>query len=198
MRNVVLWVGMSLDGFTSGENERLDWLVPHATQPEAHEVFQRLRERADTILLGRVNYEGFLGYWPQVKDDQNASPNDKAISRWLDNTQKVVFSQTLREVTWRNARLAHRDAAEEVAALKRDDGRDIIIQNSTRLAQSLLAADLVDELALVVAPVALGKGRALFAGLPGQIELERAELKPVKDGTIVVRYRVKHADSRSR
>ena len=198
MRNVVLWVGMSLDGFTSGENERLDWLVPHATQPEAHEVFQRLRERADTILLGRVNYEGFLGYWPQVKDDPKASPNDKAISRWLDDTEKVVFSQTLREVTWKNARLARRDAAEEVAALKRDDGRDIIIQNSTRLAQSLLAADLVDELALVVAPVALGKGRALFAGLPCQLELERAELKPVKDGTIVVRYGVKHADSRSR
>jgi dihydrofolate reductase len=197
MRNVVLWVGMSLDGFTSGENEQLDWLVPHATQPEAHEAFQRLRERADTILLGRVNYEGFLGYWPHVKDDPNASPTDKAISRWLDDTEKVVFSRTLRDVTWQNARLARREAAEEVAALKRDAGKDIIIQNSTRLAQSLLAADLVDELALTVAPVAVGKGRALFAGLPRQIDLERAELKPVKDGTIVVRYMVKHAGSRS-
>jgi len=192
MRNVVLWVGMSLDGFTSAENERLDWLVPHATQPEAHEVFQRLRERADTILLGRVNYEGFLGYWPRVQNDPAASPNDKAISRWLDDTDKVVFSRTLREVTWKNARLARRDAAEEVAALKRNDGKDIIIQNSTRLAQSLLAADLVDELALVVAPVAVAKGRALFAGLPRQVELERVELKPVKDRTIVVRYEVKH------
>ena len=52
----------------------------------------------------------------------------------------------------------------------------------------------MDELALVVAPVALGKGRALFAGLPRQVELERTELKPVKDGTIVVRYAVKPAD----
>ena len=197
MRNLVLWVGMSLDGFTSGENEQLDWLVPHATQPEAHEVFRRLRERADTILLGRVNYEGFAGYWPAVKDDPNASPTDKAISRWLDDTEKVVFSRTLRDVTWKNARLARRDAAEEVAALKREPGNDIIIQNSTRLAQSLLAADLVDELALTIAPVAVGKGRALFAGLPRQIELERVDLTPVKDGTLVVRYRVKHADGRS-
>ena len=192
MRNVVLWVGMSLDGFTSGENEQLDWLVPHATQPEAHEVFQHVRERAGTILLGRVNYEGFLGYWPGVKDDPKASPNDKAISRWLDDTEKVVFSRTLREVTWKNARLARREAAEEVAALKRGDGKDIIVQNSTRLAQSLLAADLVDELALTVAPVAVGKGRALFAGLPRQVELERVELNPVKVGTIVVRYAVNH------
>ena len=191
MRKVVLWIGMSLDGFTSAENERLDWLVPHATQPEPQEVFRRLRERADTILLGRVNYEGFLGYWPQVRNDPKASPDDKAISAWLDDTEKVVFSRTLREVTWKNARLARRDAAQEVAALKRDGGKDIIIQNSTRLAQSLLAADLVDELALVVAPVAVGKGRALFAGLSRQIELERSELEPVKDGTIVVRYKVK-------
>jgi dihydrofolate reductase len=195
MRSVVLWVGMSLDGFTSGENEQLDWLVPHATQPEAHEVFQRLRERADTILLGRVNYEGFLGYWPQVKDDPKASPTDRAISRWLDDTEKIVFSRTLRDVTWQNARLARRDAAEEVAALKRGGGKDIIIQNSTRLARSLLEADLVDELALVVAPVVAGKGRALFAGLPRHIELERTELTPAKDGTIVVRYRVNHADN---
>jgi dihydrofolate reductase len=193
MRNVVLWIGMSLDGFTSGENERLDWLVPHATQPEAQEVFQRLRERADTILLGRVNYEGFLGYWPKVKDDPKASSNDKAISRWLDDTTKVVFSRTLRDVTWQNSRLARRDAAEEVAALKRDAGEDIIIQNSTRLAQSLLAADLVDEVALIVAPVAIGKGRALFAGLPHQIDFERIQLTPVSDGTMVVRYRVKAA-----
>jgi dihydrofolate reductase len=193
MRNVVLWVGMSFDGFTSGENEQLDWLVPHATQPEAFEVFQRLRERADTVLVGRVNYEGYFGYWPKVKDDPNASPNDKAISRWLDDVEKVVFSRTLREVSWKNARLATREAADEVAALKQQSGKDIIIQNSTRLAQSLLAADLVDELALTVAPVAIGKGRALFSGLPRQLDLDLAELTRTKDGTFVVRYQVKHS-----
>lgn len=192
MRKVVLWVGMSLDGFTSGENEQLDWLVPHATQPEAHAMFERIRERADTIVLGRVNYEGFFGYWPSVQDDPNASANDKAISRWLDDTPKVVFSRTLSEVTWKNARLARRDAAEEVAALKRERGKDIIIQNSTRLARTLLAADLVDELALTIAPVVVGKGRALLAGLPRQANLDRIELVSAKDGTIITRYAVKH------
>ena len=192
MRNVVLWVGMSFDGFTSGENEQLDWLVPHATTPEGHEIFSRLRERADTILVGRVNYEGFAGYWPSVKDDPKASPNDRAISRWLDDVPKVVFSRTLREVTWKNARLARRDAAEEVAALKREKGKDILIQNSTRLTQSLLAADLVDELQILVAPVAIGKGRALFGGLPRPVDLELIEQSRLKDGTLAVRYRVKH------
>jgi dihydrofolate reductase len=191
MRNVVLWVGMSFDGFTSGENEQLDWLVPHANQPAAHEIFSRLRERADTILVGRVNYEGYFGYWPSVKDDPKAAPHDKALSRWLDDVQKVVFSRTLKEVTWKNARLARRDAAEEVAALKQEARNDIIIQNSTRLAQTLLAADLVDELQILVAPVAIGKGRALFAGLPRQLDLELVEHTRLGDGTCAVRYRVK-------
>jgi dihydrofolate reductase len=193
MRKVVLWIGMSLDGFTSGVNEQLDWLAPHATRPEAHAVFRRLRERCDTVLVGRVNYDGFFGYWPKVKDDPNAPPNDIAISRWLDDVPKVVFSRTLREVTWKNARLAKGSAAEEVAALKRAPGKDILIQNSTRLAQSLLAAGLVDELQITVAPVAVGAGRALFAGVPRPIDLALVELTRIDDGTLVVRYDVKRS-----
>jgi dihydrofolate reductase len=191
MRNVVLWIGMSFDGFTSGVNERLDWLVPHATRPEGHAIFSRLRERCDTVLLGRVNYEGFLGYWPKVKDDPAASPNDVAISRWFDDVPKVVFSRTLREVKWKNARLAKGDGAAEVAALKREPGKDILIQNSTRLTQSLLAAGVVDELQIIVAPVVLGGGRALFSGLPHQIDLTHTETTPFDDGTFCVRYQVK-------
>ena len=184
---------MSLDGFTSGVNEQLDWLVPHATQPESEAIFRRLRERSDTVLLGRVNYEGFLGYWPTVKDDPKASRTDVDISRWLDDVPKVVFSRTLREVTWKNARLAKGSAAEEVAALQRAPGKDIIIQNSTRLAQSLLAAGLVDELQITVVPVAVGAGRALFSGLPKQIDLGLGELTRFADGTLFLRYEVKRA-----
>jgi len=193
MRKVVLWIGMSLDGFTSGPDEKLDWLVPHATRPLPMTTFRRLRERCDTVLVGRVNYEGFLGYWPKVKDDPGASRGDVEISRWLDSVPKVVFSRTLREVTWHNARLAKGNAAEEVAALKRAPGKDIILQNSTRLAHSLMAAGLVDELQIIVAPVVLGAGRALFTGLPRRIDLGPAELNPSDDGAFVVRYEVKRA-----
>ena len=186
---------MSFDGFTAGPNEDLRWLVPHATTPEGEAVYKRLRERCDTVLVGRVNYEGYLGYWPQVKDDPKASLTDREISRWLDDVPKVVFSRTLREVKWKNARLAKGSAAEEVAALKRASGRDIIIQNSTRLAQSLLAAGLVDELQLMVVPVVLGAGRALFAGLPQPIDLSLAELTRFESGAFAIRYDVKAPES---
>jgi dihydrofolate reductase len=192
MRKVVLWIGMSLDGFTSGENENLDWMVPHVTVPEANAIFRRLRQRCDTILVGRVNYEGYLGYWPKVKDDPKASPDDLEIARWLDDVPKVVFSRTLRETKWKNSRLARGDAANEVATLKREPGKDIIIQNSTRLAQSLLAAGLVDELQIMVVPVVVTRGRALFSGLPRRIDLGPAELTRFDNGTFAARYEVKH------
>ena len=182
---------MSLDGYTSGANEQLDWLQPHATRPEAEGVFRPLRERCDTVLLGRVNYEYFSGYWPKVKDDPKASPTAVAISRWFDDVPKVVFSRTLREVSWKNARLARGGAAEEVAALKAAPGKDILIQNSTRLAQSLMAVGLVDELQLIVAPLLLGAGRALFDGRAGRIDLGPSQLTRFDDGTFVVRYEVK-------
>jgi dihydrofolate reductase len=105
---------------------------------------------------------------------------------------KVVFSRTLREVTWKNARLAKGSAAEEVAALKRAPGKDILIQNSTRLTRNLLEADLVDELNISIAPVVVGEGRALFAGLKQRIDLRQADLTRFDNGTLCVRYEVKH------
>jgi dihydrofolate reductase len=122
---------MSLDGYTSGPDEQLDWLAPHIT-PQAHAYFRKLRERSDTILVGRVNYEGYVSYWPKVKDDPNASRDEVDISRWLDEVKKVVFSRTLHEVTWKNAVLAKVGPVEEVAALKRVPGQDIIIHEAIR------------------------------------------------------------------
>jgi dihydrofolate reductase len=185
-----LWIGMTLDGFTADEAEGLDWLVPNATAPEAQATYAGLRGRSDTVLVGRVNYEGCQGYWPPVQNDPKASPEDREISRWLDAVPKVVFSRTLKEVTWKNARLARGDTRDELAMLRREPGKDILIQNSTRLARSLLTEGQVDELFLMVAPVVIGRGRSLFAGLP-RFDLRQTDLKRFESGTFVVRYEVK-------
>jgi dihydrofolate reductase len=190
MRKVILWIGMSLDGFTADEAEGLDWMVPHAVKPEGQAIFAGLRAQVDTVLVGRVNYQGFQGYWPAVQNDPKASPADLEISRWLDAVPKVVFSRTLKEVTWKNARLARGGIGDELAKLRREPGKDILVQNSTRLARSLLAEGQMDELVLLIAPVVIGSGRSLFAGLP-RFDLRQVELKRFDDGTFVTRYEVK-------
>lgn len=192
MRKVIFWIGTSLDGYTSGPKEQLDWLVPHASQPEAMTAFKPLRDRCDTILVGRVNYQGFSDYWPKVPNNPQAPTAEVELSKWLDQTQKVVFSRTLKEVKWQNTRLATRSPEEEVAALKRSGGKDLMLQNSTRLAQSLFAADLIDELAVTVAPVAVGAGRSLFAGIPRHVELGVPKLTPFESGAFLAHYTVRH------
>jgi dihydrofolate reductase len=190
MRKVILWIGMSLDGFTADQADGLDWLVPHAVTPGGQATYAGLRAHADTVLLGRVNYQGFQGYWPPVQNDPKASPEDRELSRWLDAVPKVVFSRTLKEVTWKNARLARGSTQDELTKLRAEPGKDIIIQNSTRLARSLLSEGQVDELVLLVAPVVIGSGRSLFAGLP-RLELRQVDLKRFDDGAFVARYEVK-------
>ena len=78
MRKVKLWIGMSFDGFTADANEKLDWLVPHATSPDGFRIFKELRLETDTILVGRVNYEGFFQYWPKIQQDSKAPAHDVA------------------------------------------------------------------------------------------------------------------------
>ena len=72
---------MSFDGFTADANEKLDWLAPHAPSPDGHQVFTDLRRNVDTVLVGRVNDEGFYQHWPKVQHDAAAAAHDVAISR---------------------------------------------------------------------------------------------------------------------
>ena len=129
-----------------------------------------------------------------MKDDPKASRDDVDISRWLDDVPKVVFSRTLREVTWKNARLAKGSAAEEVAALKRAPGKDIIIQNSTRLTRSLLEAGLVDELQHHGRAGGGGRRPGAVRGAAGKGSISaRPSLTRFDNGTFYVRYEVKRS-----
>jgi len=165
MRNVTLMMTMSVDGYVSG---------PHghaAAIPEPAELSQwkldRIR-RAGTHIMGRVTYEEMAGYWPTSSDDYAAPMNE---------IPKVVFSKTLGEATWAGSSIARGDLADEIAALRRQPGGEIIAWGGAGLAQSLSRARLVDEYALVIQPVAFGSGLPLFADLPDTLRLELIDAK---------------------
>jgi dihydrofolate reductase len=185
-RKVVLSINTSLDGYTAGPNGELDWMVGWAGSEEARPFLDEQMREMDTVLLGRENYQGFGGYWPQVAKDPNAPADIATYARWLDRVEKVVFSRTLNQVDWQNARLATRDPAEEIAVLESRPGKDIIVLHSTRLGQSLLAAGLVDELRLNVLPVVLGGGRRLFPET--RIPLRLAASRALPSGVLSLRY----------
>jgi dihydrofolate reductase len=164
-RQVVANVTLSLDGRVNGPGGEHDmgWIVPHAVSEGARDHMLRVTEPATTVLLGRKNYAGFGGFWPGVADMEDADPRDRAFSRWLDRTDKIVFSSTLTDATWRSSRLATTDPAATVTALREADGGDIVVLASISIIRQLLQADQVDRLSIILCPVVVGGGDRLFS-----------------------------------
>jgi dihydrofolate reductase len=168
-RRVVANIALSLDGRYAAPDNPIDmsWVVPYATTDVARDHLTSLWEPATTGVMGRVNAEGFLGFWSTVIDMEGADPRDVGFAKWLVNTEKVVFSSSLREAPWERTTLVDKPAAEVIAELKGTEGGDIWVLSSASIIKALLAADQVDRLALVIAPVFLGGGPRLFDdGLP--------------------------------
>ena len=156
------------DGFTQG-----GWLVPHMDEEFVRLVANWLDE-VDAFLFGRRTYENFSRDWPKVTD-----PDDPFAGK-LNGLPKYVASNTLAKADWAPTTILSGDVPAQVAELKRQPGRELQIHGSARLAQSLLAAGLIDELRLAIAPVVVGNGRRLFpeGGAPAGLRLLRNETTP--------------------
>jgi dihydrofolate reductase len=174
MRKLIVCNIMSLDGYYEGTGKNVmvlfdyRWAYPTDESFDAYNA-ERLRA-ADTLLLGRVSYEGFKGFWPPVADDPNATPVQREISRLNNAIDKVVISDSLTSeetAPWHNTRIIRRaEAHAQIAELKRQTGKDILVFGSHTLWNDLLAHDLVDELHLMIGPVVLGTGTPVFDGQP--------------------------------
>ncbi|MCP2266005.1 dihydrofolate reductase family protein [Promicromonospora thailandica] len=188
---LVLMQFVSLDGVsqgpgspqedTSGGFTRGGWLVPHMDEVFVRRTVEWLR-LADGLLLGRRTYDAFARDWPQITD-----PADP-FTTLMNSLPKYVASQTLAAGSWEPTTVLSGDVAAQVAELTRRPGRELQIHGSARLAQSLLAAGLVDELRIVVAPVVVGQGRRLFpdGGAPAGLRLVSSEATPA--GLVVQVY----------
>jgi len=178
MRDVILYMSMSLDGFIDSDREH-----PGMAIPEGAELKQWKLDRiskAGAHLMGRVTYQQMSSYWPQ-SDDEFAAP--------MNDIPKVVFSKTLTKADWPQSTIASGDLADEISALKREPGKDLIAWGGARFAQSLTRLRLVDEYRLVHQPVALGDGLPLFAGLTAPLVLDLIEARAYADGSVLHVYR---------
>ena len=158
MRKVLMVMFMTLDG--QAQFPAYDE-APYTNDVEDPMWTPRMGS-IDTILLGGNSYTKWAAYWPQQKDRPGASEFQKQFSRFADRAEKVVFSKKTQTPTWENSRIATRKPAEEIAALKSRAGKDIALGGGPRLAQSLLAEDLVDEVLIAVSPSLVGRGKPLF------------------------------------
>ena len=198
MRKLIISNAMSLDGYYEGPGKNVmplfdyRWVYPTDESFDAYNA-ERLRA-ADTLLLGRVSYDGFKSFWPSVADDPNATPTTRQISRLNNAIDKVVISDTLTSGEtdpWHNTSIiGHADAHERIAELKGQTGKDILVFGSRTLWKNLLANDLVDELHLMIGPVVLGAGTPVFDEQPA-VTLRLIDTRTWDgSGNVLLRYEV--------
>ena len=136
---------------------------------------------SDALLLGRVTYEIFAAYWPHQTDDKTG------ITDYLNETPKFVVSSILKKVDWVNTTILSGDAVEEITKLKGQPGKNITVNGSATLVQTLMQADLIDEYSLLVFPIILGTGKRLFPdGMDSSLKL--IESNAFSSGVVALTY----------
>lgn len=143
---------------------------------------QAMMERTDTVVLGRVSYQEWAGYWP------NAAPGDP-FAGFINPVEKVVASRTLSgELEWQNARLIEGNLEDAVRELKASDGGEICVCGSISVVRQLLFAGLLDELTLMVHPVVAGSGRHLFEPDDPATRLTLRDVQRTTKGNLIASY----------
>jgi dihydrofolate reductase len=136
---------------------------------------------SDAMLLGRVTYAEWAGFWP-------AQSSDDPFANYINNTPKFVVSTTLDTVEWNNSTLIKGDVAQQIARLKQQPGKNIAISGSGTLVQWLLHADLLDELRLLVHPIVVGSGKRLFTGGSAPKGLKLVDSQAFSTGVMYLTY----------
>jgi len=178
MRQLILQMGVTVDGYVSGTGGEGDWGLP-AEHPDVRAWKVASLGRVGTHIMGRVTYEEMAGYWPGQTGE---------YADFMNQLPKVVFSRTLPAADWPGTRIASGDLADEIAALKNESGGEIMVHGGAGFVQALSRLGLIDEYRLVVMPVALGGGLPLFKDLPRPLRVDLAEARSFPDGTAIHVY----------
>ncbi|HEY3313489.1 MAG TPA: dihydrofolate reductase family protein [Anaerolineales bacterium] len=184
MRKVYLFNLISLDGFFEGPNHDINW---HNVDDEFNEFAIKQLTETDLILFGRVTYQMMANYWPTPE----AIRTDPIVAGLMNSTQKIVFSKTLNQAGWENTRLVKEHAAEELTRLKSQPGKEIAIFGSAILASRLLKSGVIDEYRLLVNPLVLGSGTALFKPEDGRQDLKLVNTRMFMSGNVMLYYQPK-------
>jgi dihydrofolate reductase len=180
MRSVVLAMFMSLDGYIEDANGQI--AMPPFSPDLKSKWIDRNTERADLMMYGRTAYEGIARFWTSPVADRD----EAAI---LERATKIVFSTTLAQAEWGNVRIVRADIPAEIARLKGEPGKDMLLFGGASIANSFLRLGLVDELSLLVSPFLLGGGKRLFQGGQERTNLKLKGTEPFDSGVVLMTYR---------
>jgi dihydrofolate reductase len=179
MRKIFAFIMTTLDGYYEGPNQEFDfWVVDE----EFNEFSVGQLDEADTLVFGRVTYQGMAAYWPTPAGEED----DPRVARRMNDTPKIVVSRTLDRADWAKTQIVK--DAEELRTLKQQPGGDMAILGSPALTGNLIQLGLVDELRVMVNPVVLGAGKSLFGTASKRIRLRLLNSRAFNSGNVLLSY----------
>lgn len=184
MRSLVVTENITLDGVIDMSG---GWFDP--TAPDTDDLNEATREHmlaADAFLVGRVTFEEMRGFWPGQTDDTTG------VTDYLNRVRKYVVSRSLTDPGWEPTTILRGPLRDDVAALKAEAGRDIVVTGSVDLVRQLVADDLVDEYRLFVYPTVVGHGARLFPDGVTRPSLQLVESRAFRSGVVLLRYLAAH------
>ena len=188
MRKITAGLFMSLDGVVEAPDQ---WHFPYFNE-EMGAAVDATVGAADTVLFGRKTYDSFAGAWPER---EVAGGEDAGLAKTLGDTRKVVVSNQKLAFAWRNSEQLEGILVEGVTALKQEPGGSIALSGSVSVVRQLLAAGLLDELHLLVHPIAVRKGMRLFDEGETSIPLRLVSSETFTTGVLNLVYQPAEAAS---
>ncbi|HLK30111.1 MAG TPA: dihydrofolate reductase family protein [Puia sp.] len=179
MRKITTFINITLDGFCNHEAMMAD--------EELHEHANDYFRGGDTIIFGRKTYQLMEDAWPAIAKNPTGVKATDEFAVLMDNISKIVFSHTLKKLQWETARLAQYDLETTVKELKQQTGKNILVGGTT-LISSLLELGLIDEIRLLIQPIVLGNGVALFRDIKERVDLKLLETKTLHSGVVIHYY----------
>jgi dihydrofolate reductase len=184
MRKIAMMMSVSVDGYIAGPNGEIDW---HMVDDELHQYVNGVLGAMGAFVEGRVVYELMEEFWPTADQDPSTPATMAEFARIWRRMPKLVFSRTL-ESAGPNAIVVRDVVAEEIEALKAEDGGDLSV-GGAELGAAFLEKGLMDEVWVYVHPVVIGAGKPLFA--PGShVDLRLVETRAFGNGVVLLRYAV--------
>jgi dihydrofolate reductase len=186
VRNIVVGINVTVDGCCDHTQGIAD--------DELHEYSTDLLRNSDLILFGRKTYQLFEPYWPAIARNQSETKAVNEFARTIDSLEKIVFSNTLTRVDWKNARIIRGNLQDETMKLKVQDGKDISI-GGLSIASQLAQLDLIDDYHFLVHPIAAGKGPRLFEshGISESLQLKLIGSRTFRSGVVASHYKRRSA-----
>ncbi|PAQ05165.1 dihydrofolate reductase family protein [Mesorhizobium temperatum] len=190
MRKLITGMKVSVDGKMEGPEGYADWV-------DAWSEEYGLTPQIDACLLGSVMYAGYERYWSAIQNEPDKplpmtgklpTPAELEWARFAEQTPHYVLSNTITSAAWPKTRFMR--SLEDIAALKQQPGKDIYLMGGARMTASLIDAGLVDELRLIVYPLLVGEGKALFGATQKRRGLELRKVQQLTDGRVSLVYRI--------